>query len=103
MLISMLLSSGKCTAVSTTIWPAGIWLVETAHVTAVEHRGGADDLVHGHHPGAADAHHVQREAVGRHLERRLGQIGLERGEATLPLGRGAHTLDRQERRAVAEQ
>ena len=29
MLISMLDSSGKCTAVSTTICPVGIWLVDT--------------------------------------------------------------------------
>ena len=37
-------------------------LVEPAHILAVEHRRGAEDLVDRDHAGAADAHHVEREA-----------------------------------------
>ncbi len=32
----MLLSSGKCTAVSTTIWPVGIWLVDTTAIVRLD-------------------------------------------------------------------
>jgi hypothetical protein len=78
-------------------------LVEPAHMPAVQHRGGAEDLVHGDDAGAADAHHVEREALARHLQRGLGQVGVERGHPPLPLGRRPGALDGEERRAVPEQ
>ncbi len=78
-------------------------LVEAAHVLAVQERGRAQDLVDGDDAGAADPHHVQREAVGRDLEDGLGHLGLERGQPALLLLRRAHRLHGEEGRAVAEE
>jgi hypothetical protein len=73
-------------------------LVEAGHVQAVDQRRHAEHLVHGHHAGAADAHHAHAEVVGVHEEARLGQLHLERRRLVLRLLAGH---DREERRAVA--
>ena len=78
-------------------------LVEPAHVAAVQHGRRAQDLVDRDDAGAADAHHVQGEAVARHAQHRLGQLGLERRQALLALRRLPDGLDGEEGRAVTEQ
>ncbi len=71
-------------------------LVEPAHVPAVQQRRGAEDLAHRHHAGAADAHHVDGEPVGAHLDHGIGQHDLEWRQALLLLRRLAHVLNGQE-------
>ena len=44
------------------------------HVQAVDQRGHAEHLVHGHDAGAADAHHAHAEVGGVHEPARLGQL-----------------------------
>jgi hypothetical protein len=53
-------------------------LVEPPHVPPVQQGRGAEDLVDGHDPGPADAHHVQGESLARHLQGGLGQLAVER-------------------------
>ena len=69
---------------------------------AVEQRGGAEDLVHGDHAGAADAGH---EHVGgaRHLQRGLRKRPIDSEDRALFLSRLAPGNHGQERRAVAAQ
>src|SRR5207247_1745438 len=77
-------------------------LVQTEQVPAFEKRGGAENLVHRHHAGAADAHHEDAR-VTRHLERGLGQLTIDLEDALVLLLRRAERDDGQERRAVAVQ
>src|SRR6266545_2448992 len=46
---------------------------------------------------------VETTAIARQAQHRLGQVGLERGEALLPFRRLPDGLDGQEGRAVTEQ
>src|SRR5436190_23587274 len=77
-------------------------LVEAQEVPAVEQGGGAENLVHGHDAGTADAHHEDAR-VARHLQRGLGQLPIHLEDALLLLRRRAERDDGQERRAVAVQ
>ena len=75
-------------------------LVESAHVIALQHRGGADDLRRGHHARPADARQTDRALV----ERR-GRWRRHRGEGMVGRSdrptRGTRRGDVHERRAVA--
>ncbi len=60
-------------------------LVEPRHVQAVEQRGHAEHLVHGHDAGAADAHHAHAEVLVADEALGLGQLDAELGRAVLRL------------------
>ena len=49
-------------------------LIEAPHFEPVEHRCGAEHLVHRHHTGAADPAHAHRHLVGADERHRIGQL-----------------------------